>query len=152
MSEKRTRGAPRRGPFSGKKITVSTKITEETMERLAAAAGASEMSISQKAEASILRGLAAEEDFQRHFAPALRAFEQSMMCSMPQRTGEVDISDWKGFAMVRVERLAKELSCCIAEICATLGRERVQSSPDSTMVTASTSEVAQRPRRVLDLD
>lgn len=115
---RRTRGAPRRGPFSGKKITASTKVTEETMERLAIAAKASEMSVSQKFEAVVIRGLGVEDAYERHFAPIIRAFEQHMTLSMPGE--DDDAYAWAKIAKLRVAHLAHDLEREIEVTCAPL--------------------------------
>lgn len=109
MSEKKVRGAPRRGPYGGKTRSFATKLTDETMQRLEKKASASNMSISQAAEAILVEGLNAEDNFQRHFAPPLRSFETSIIRSMPAHDARGDLSAWSQAADKLVHRLSEEL-------------------------------------------
>ncbi|WP_271079164.1 hypothetical protein [Aurantiacibacter sp. MUD61] len=121
MSEKKARGAPRRGPYGGKTRSFATKLTDETMERLEKKAIVSNMSISQAAEAILVQGLNAEDDFQRHFAPPLRSFEASIIRSMPDHDTTDDLSAWSEAAGKLVNRLSDELTKSIAALAAELG-------------------------------
>lgn len=151
-TEKRKRGAPRRGPFSGHKITFSTKITEETMERLASAAQASGMSVSQKGEEALMRSLEAEEDFQRYFASTLQAFERNMLLSMPDRAGGIDLTDWANAASIRVQRLAHDLDLSIKDVCSSHASRRADQPTGTTSVTSSPASKPRRGGRILDIE
>lgn len=147
------RGGARRGPYSGKKMTFTTKLTEPTMARLTAAAKASEMSVSQKGEAAILRGLDAEDDFHRHFTPALGAFERQMVASMPVRgSDDADFSSWRASANEMVETLAEQLKRAILGV----AEHATPDTPGKVVVPSQTAEVEPaspgRKGRILDLD
>ena len=107
------RGGARRGPFSGSKTTFTTKITDSTLERLTASAKASEMSISQKGEAALIRGLDLEDDFRRYFAPKLRAFEDAMLPLMPPHDGTADVALWTRTASTLLKGMANDLDQAI---------------------------------------
>lgn len=123
---KAKRGGPRRGPFSGKKVSFATKLTDETMKRLAAAAGASEMSVSQKAEAALIRGLDAEDDIYAHCSPLLRAFEHQLLVTVPTRSDETDI--WEKRVAQLVERLAQEIKLSSRDVSAAIRRREASKS------------------------
>lgn len=142
--EKRERGAPRRGPYGGKNRSFATKLTDETMERLAKQAIISNMSISQTAEVVIVRGLDAEDDFQRHFAPPLRAFEAAMIRSLPAHDQAADHRTWPMAAKALVARLTKELEHSIAALDAQIAPKESGKQPPTKSSTAR--------RRRLDLD
>jgi len=107
--ETRKRGAPRRGPYGGKTRSFATKLTERTMARLEQQANDSNMSISQTAEAVIVRGLDAQDHFQKHFAPALHAFETGMLRSLPINASSSDLKAWSESAEKLIGRLSREL-------------------------------------------
>lgn len=143
-SGKRERGAPRRGPYGGKTRSFATKLMDETMERIEERAITLNMSISQAAEAVIVRGLDAEDDFQRHFAPPLRAFEASVVRSMPSHSEAVDLQAWSEATKLLVDRLAKELMHSIDALHTQLAPPK---SPESS------EEKSSGPRRrILDVD
>lgn len=141
---KRGKGAPRRGPYGGKTRSFATKLTDETMERLEKRAIISNMSISQTAEAVLVQGLDAEDDFQRHFAPPLRAFEASVIRSMPARDKDGDHGAWSDAARLLVVRLSKELEHSIAALHAQLD--------PSASEKGSTKKSSGAGRRILDVD
>ena len=143
-ADKRERGAPRRGPYGGKTRSFATKLTDETMERIEKRASTSNMSISQAAEAIIVRGLDAEDDFQRHFAPPLRAFEASVVRSMPSHDQDVDLVAWSEAMKPLVDRLTKELEQSIVALQTQLTLPGEHKGSDK--------KLSAPRRRMLDLD
>ena len=143
-ADKRERGAPRRGPYGGKTRSFATKLTDETMERIEKRASTSNMSISQAAEAIIVRGLDAEDDFQRHFAPPLRSFEASVVRSMPSHDQDVDLVAWSEAMKPLVDRLTKELEQSIVALQTQLTPPREHKGSDK--------KLSAPRRRMLDLD
>lgn len=139
------RGGARRGPYSGKKMTFTTKLTEPTMARLTKAAKASEMSVSQKGEAAIVRGLDAEDDFRSHFAPSLEAFEREMTLSMPPRDGTADVEAWTKRADGIVTLLSEQLRRAILAVPTSL-----DATPSEK--TRPTKPAPTRKGRILDPD
>lgn len=107
--EKRGRGRPRQGPFSGGKETFTTKITTLTLDRLARSARKSQMSISQKGEAAIIRGLDQEDDFERYLAPAFEAFRLRATLAMPDRARPVDVDALRAALKVLIGKFADDL-------------------------------------------
>jgi hypothetical protein len=143
-ADKRERGAPRRGPYGGKTRSFATKLTDETMERIEKRASASNMSISQAAEAIIVRGLDAEDDFRRHFASPLRSFEASVVRSMPSHGQDVDLVAWSEAMKLLVDRLNKELEQSIVAL-------QTELTPPGEQRGSGKRSSAPR-RRILDLD
>ncbi|MBX7501352.1 hypothetical protein K3181_07855 [Qipengyuania sp. YG27] len=102
------------------------------------------MSISQAAEAIIVRGLDAEDDFQRHFAPPLRSFEASVVRSMPSHGQDVDLVAWSEAMKPLVDRLTNELEQSIVAL------QRQLALPEEQKVTGKKPSAPRR--RMLDLD
>lgn len=144
------RGGARRGPYSGKKMTFTTKLTEPTMMRLTAAAKASEMSVSQKGEAAIVRGLDAEDDFHLHFAPSLASFERQMILSMPPRDGSADMKAWTARANSLVQSLSDQLRRAILAVPSSLHTTARSQAPSA--VSTPEPSPSRRTGRRLDLD
>jgi hypothetical protein len=143
-SHTKERGAPRRGPYGGKTRSFGTKLTDQTMDRLEKRADATNMSVSQAAEAVLVTGLDAQDDFQRHFDPPLRAFEAYMTRTMPRHDGTDDLSDWSDAAGHLVARLSEQLGHSIAALRAELDPTRGK--------TGSAKKAKPTGRRVIDLD
>ena len=104
-------GGARRGPFVGKRVSFASRLTEETMEKLVEAAERDNLSLSQKAEAVILRGLQQEAEFQRLFAPSLRRFETQMSILLGEDHTLAD--GWAERAIGAVSLLADDLEAGI---------------------------------------
>lgn len=86
-------GGARRGPFASKRVVFSTRLTQETMDMLAAAAERDELSISQKAEQALLASLRAEDPFEKTVAPALDAFVQAARMALAANDGRSPFED-----------------------------------------------------------
>lgn len=119
-----------------------------TMARLTAAAKASEMSVSQKGEAAIVRGLDAEEDFHLHFAPVLTSFERQMTLSMPPRDGTSDLHAWATAANRMVQNLSDQLRRAIIAVPSGLDA----TAPAAGAGTGSSTEPASSRRKGRHLD
>jgi hypothetical protein len=146
-------GAPPRGPFTGKKRSFATKLTDNTMVRLEESARADGMSVSQKAEAAIIRGLDAQDDFRRHFFPALRAFEDKMIAALPARDETERASRWPDAANALTKQLSTELDQAIRSLAAEMDQVAPTAIAESK---APVEKAASGPRvrgvRKLDLD
>ena len=84
---KRGRGAPARGPFTNKRVPFSSRFTEETMAKLAAAAERDSLSISQKGELLVTWGLQAEDFICASLDPAWAAFRQRVVLIVAKHKG-----------------------------------------------------------------
>lgn len=109
MEKNRKGGGARRGPFTGKRVSFATRLTDETMERLVLAAEKANQSLSQKAEETILLGLRQQEEFYRYFGPALDAFEAGMTLCLPGPDNPGQLKAWQNKADRVVDKLADDL-------------------------------------------
>ncbi|MEE4213249.1 MAG: hypothetical protein V2I43_28730 [Parvularcula sp.] len=111
------------------------------------------MSVSQKAEAAIIRGLDAQDDFRRHFFPALRAFEDKMIAALPARDETERASRWPDAANALTKQLSTELDQAIRSLAAEMDQVAPTAIAESK---APVEKAASGPRvrgvRKLDLD
>lgn len=141
---KRARGRPRQGPFSGGKKTFTTKITTQTLERLARSAKLSQMSISQKGEAAIIRGLDAEDDFERYLSEPLEVFKQRAISLMPDHARPADTDALRATFKMLIGKLADDLLWSVETLASSIAPAPLEAIGNAASPSASSKEVGSR--------
>lgn len=135
----RGRGRPRQGPFSGEKTTFTTKITKQTLDRLARSAKQSRMSISQKGEAAIIRGLDAEDDFERYLSAPLEEFKRQAIGAMPDRSQSGDADSCRVAFKMLIGKLADDLLWSVEALTSSVISAPLEKVPNEALLVTPSS-------------
>ena len=104
------------------------------------------MSVSQKGEAAIIRGLDADDDFERYLSEPLEDFRRRATSAMPDRSQPADADTWRATLKGLIGKLADDLLWSIEALASSVAPPSSEAE-DSAAAGSTGTPTRQEPSR-----